>query len=151
MELVTVRRSLAGMWLVLAAGLALGACSTGPPMSSPGVSTTTTVPSSTTTSPSLAANARGDVATPAVCRRNSAGLWVWQGTVTNSNATRRAYRIIVDFTDSTATVEQTKTVIVPPLAPGRTASWSVGGAAGMANIRCVIRSARFDQSFSVTG
>jgi hypothetical protein len=61
----------------------------------------------------------------------------------NKGTVRHAYTIIVDFTDSTATVEQTKTVSVPQLAPGGTASWSVGGAAGMANIRCVIRSARF--------
>jgi hypothetical protein len=147
-----------GVWLVLAAAApVLGACSTGPPTSSPGVSTTTSVPTSTTSTtsttspPGLAANARADVITPSVCRRDSAGLWVWKGTVTNSNSARRAYTIIVDFTDSTATVEQTKTVIVPPVAPGGTATWSVGGAAGMANIRCVIRSARFDQSLTAVG
>jgi hypothetical protein len=138
------RRSLAGLCLVLAAAVpVLGGCSTGAVKVSAGVSTQTSAPGSSTIPPSLAANARTDVTTPSVCRRDAAGLWVWKGTVTNKSAAPHAYTIIVDFTDSTATVEQTKVVGVPTVAPGGSATWSVGGAAAMADIRCVIRSARF--------
>jgi hypothetical protein len=134
-----------------AGGVLLGACSSTPASTA---STTTTSASTTTSTPTTtsattttvpfneATNARSDVTTPSVCRPNAAGLWVWTGTVTNKGTTAHNYVITVDFTDSAATVEDTKIVTVRSLAPGKTANWSVEGAAGLGGVLCVIRSAR---------
>jgi hypothetical protein len=144
-----MRRSLVGASLALvAAGPLLGACASAPAKASPAVSSPagaaeTPLGASSTIPAGLAANARADVTAASPCHPDAAGTWMWSGTVTNRSSALHSYRIIVDFTDSTATVEQTKIVTVAGLDPGRTAGWSVGGAPGMANIRCVIRSARF--------
>jgi hypothetical protein len=147
---VSRRHSLSVALLVTAgAGVMLGACSSTPASSASTTTAQTTTSAPTTTSGATttvpfneATNARSDVTTPSVCRPNAAGLWVWTGTVTNKGTKAHTYTIIVDFTDSSATVEQTKVVTVKSLAPGKTVGWTVDGAAGLGGILCVIRSAR---------
>ncbi len=141
------RRLLAGA-LALASAALLGACSSAPSSAGPGTSTSTssststTTPGATTTTFDQATNARADVTTPSACHRVSTGAWLWNGTVTNRGHVTNTYTIIVDFTDAAATVEDTKVATVRGLAPGRTADWTVSGAAGRAAVTCVIRSAR---------
>lgn len=105
--------------------------------------TTTTTAGTTTTSPALRYNARSEVSTPQPCRQDAAGAWVLRGTVTNRAAVRHRFTIVVDFTDTSATVEQTNVVQIPYVAPGKTVDWSTSGARGLAGIECVIRNARF--------
>ena len=118
--------------LVLAVAATLAACSSRSPRAG-------SLPPTTT---SISANAREDVTTVGSCSRDAAGLWVLDGAVKNRSDKRQSYTIIVDFTDVAATVEDTKTVSVPPVSPGGIATWSVSGAAGQEGIRCVIRTAR---------
>jgi hypothetical protein len=132
-----------------AAAVLLGACSSTPAGSTTSTSGTVTTSSTpgatsaaTTTTFDEALNARQDVSTDGVCQRSAAGVLVWHGTVTNGGVVHHSYRIIVDFTDESATVVQTKVVTIVGLAPGRTAGWSVSGAAGRSDILCVIRNAR---------
>jgi hypothetical protein len=140
-------RRLLGGALTLASAALLGACSSTPSSAGPGTSTSTssststTTPGATTTTFDQATNARADVTTPSTCHL-AAGAWVWNGTVTNRGHVTNTYTIIVDFTDAAATVEDTKVATVRGLAPGRTADWTVSGAAGRAAVTCVIRSAR---------
>ncbi len=146
----------AGVLVVAGAGSLLGACSSSSPGASdqttsphvttttssvPGFSTKISVPGSTTPPFSEATNARQDVTTSA-CVQNSASLWALSGTVTNRSSDSHTYTIIVDWVDAGDTVQQSKIVTVPSLAAGKTLAWSASGAAGLKDIRCVIRSAR---------
>jgi hypothetical protein len=87
-----------------------------------------------------AKNARKEVA-PGACVDGGAKGWSFQGTVTNSTATRRGYSITVDFiTVPGDTVMATRVITVPPVAPHATANWSVGGAVpGEQHLTCVVR------------
>jgi hypothetical protein len=132
MRTLSRRRAVFDAWLMLAVAATLAACSSRSPRAG-------SLPPTTT---SISANAREDVTTVGSCSRDAAGLWVLDGAVTNRSDKRHSYTIIVDFTDIAATVEDTKTVTVPPVSPRGIATWSVSGAAGQEGIRCVIRTAR---------
>jgi hypothetical protein len=133
-------------WMVIAgAATLLGGCARTSAATHTSTTATrgrTSVPSKTTVPFNAATNARSDVATVGTCHKESSGLWAWNGTVKNSSTARHTYTIIVDFTDSVDTVEQTKIVTVSSLQPGKVAAWSVRGARGTTNTTCVIRSAR---------
>jgi hypothetical protein len=135
------RRRYPAVLLVAGTGSLLGACSSSPATSPPGQTTQSTA--STTTVPfDQATNARADVTTPSACQKDAAGAWAWAGTVENKTAATHTYTIIVDFTDAAATVEDSRTVIIPSVAPGKTMNWTVTGASGKSGVLCVIRSAR---------
>jgi hypothetical protein len=141
------------MLAVLALAVALTAC-TGPSHSASNKSTTTTshVPISfgpTTTATTVfvpkydpAKNARRDVS-PGACVNAGDKGWSFKGTVTNSSAASRGYSIAVDFiTVPGDTVQATRVVSVPKIAPHYTKKWSVTGAApGQKNLTCVVRQA----------
>jgi hypothetical protein len=151
------RSAIGAVVLLAAAGIGLAACSNGvadggkggtgtpttfTPVTVSGADPTgVTIPSSQIIPYSKATNARPDVTASAQCLRSPRGLWTWSGTVTNTTSRRHTYLIIVDFTDAVATVEATKVIQVIVTA-GRTAHWSVDGAAGQTGIECVIQSAR---------
>ena len=87
-----------------------------------------------------AKNTRKDVA-PGACTDGGSKGWSFQGTVTNSSASRRGYSITVDFiTVPGDTVMATRVITVPRVAPHATANWSVGGAVpGQQHLTCVVR------------
>jgi hypothetical protein len=133
--------------------VALSGCSGGGSHSASTGTTTTTSHASeasiapTTTSTSVvvpaydpAKNARRDVA-PGACVDGGTKGWSFQGTVTNTTATRRGYSITVDFiTVPGDTVMATRVITVPTVAPHATADWSVGGAVpGEQHLTCVVR------------
>jgi hypothetical protein len=138
---------------IILLAVALSGCSGGGSHSaSTGTTTTTrhasaTSIASTTTSTSVivpaydpAKNTRKDVA-PGACTDGGSKGWSFQGTVTNSSASRRGYSITVDFiTVPGDTVMATRVITVPRVAPHATANWSVGGAVpGQQHLTCVVR------------
>ncbi len=144
-------QTVAAAAVVLLSATSLGACTSGGPAAGGSTSLATTTSTSTsttigaqatTTTFDEATNARPDVVAVPPCRRDAAGAWEWTGTVSNKTAEAHTYTIIVDFTDSAATVEDTKKVVVHGLPAGHSASWTVSGATGKTAVTCVIRSAR---------
>lgn len=134
------RRAGRALAAVAAGALLLAACSSSP--SSTGSTTSTTSSGSSTTAGGGGTNARSDVTTSGSCSQDAAGAWSWSGTVNNPTGGSLTYTIIVDFTNSVATVVQTKTVVLHGVAGHGSASWSVSGASGHSGIVCVIRSVR---------
>jgi hypothetical protein len=142
---------LAALVGVAAGASLLAGCSSSPPASSaktsstasgsPGYSTEVSVPGQQSPPYSAATNARPDVTT-SVCAQDTAGAWVLNGTVTNRTSATHTYTIVIDWIDKGDTVQQSKVVTVPSLAPRKTLSWSVSGASGLSGIQCVVRSAR---------
>jgi len=108
---------------------------------SPGNSTSTTtstiaVPTSVPYNPLL--NARADVTTE-LCLQGAHG-WTLRGTVHNGRSYARRYQIIVDYTSIPgSTVLDTRFVNIAVVASHQSVSWSATGAAGLANVNCVIR------------
>jgi hypothetical protein len=138
---------------IIVLGVALSGCSGSSSKAASTGTTTTSRPvaqgaiAPTTTSTSVlvpaydpAKNTRKDVA-PGACTDGGSKGWSFQGTVTNSAATKRGYSITVDFiTVPGDTVMATRVVTVPPVAPHTTANWSAGGAVpGQKNLNCVVR------------
>ncbi|MCK9899767.1 hypothetical protein CC117_01545 [Parafrankia colletiae] len=79
------------------------------------------------------------------CDRSDDGEWLFDGTVNNRGKKPRAYSIVVDFvTDEGSTAIDTRIVKVPGVRPGSSADWSVAGAEGRDDLRCVIRNVQFD-------
>jgi hypothetical protein len=150
--LKTLHKRTGAMAAVLVAVVLAGCSGGGSHSASTGTTTTTShaaVPSiaPTTTSTSVvvpkydpAKNTRKDVV-PGACTDGGSTGWSFQGTVTNSAATRKGYSITVDFiTVPGDTVMATRVITVPPVAPHATADWSVGGAVpGQTHLTCVIR------------
>lgn len=57
----------------------------------------------------------------------------------------RSYSIVIDFVaDEGSAVVDTKIVKMSGVRPGSSADWSVAGAEGRDDLRCVIRNVQFD-------
>ncbi len=86
-------------------------------------------------------NARKEVRAGA-CKDHGAKGWQLTGTATNPSKSARGYSIVVDFLSRKGdTVLDTKVVEVAKIAPKESARWSATGAAGQAQVSCVIRQA----------
>ena len=136
--------SSAGVPLV-ALPLLLGACSSGGAASSrlgAGSASTTVAGGSTvpTSIPfSTAKNARQDVTTTGACTQVK-GVWVLEGTVTNSAKKARRYQIVVDFVSQPGdTVLYTKVINTDLVRPKASLVWSARSIPGLAQVACVIR------------
>ena len=136
------KRTVPGMTalvFIVAAPLALAACSSGGTKPSAGGTSqdrATTVP----TDPRLTVKnddaARKDVVVTSCA--NGAGSWVAKGTVTNSTAAKATYEIEIVYTDSASTVlgvEQTSVSPSPKQSLSWTTSWPSTRATG---VHCVL-------------
>ncbi|MGD0375752.1 MAG: hypothetical protein ABSB01_14355 [Streptosporangiaceae bacterium] len=150
------RLAVSGVVIPMAVACALAGCGgSSPAASSPATSATSRAPAHSATSPTTGAaapsvtvpkyvaaeNARKDVAASS-CKHDGAKGWLLKGTLTNSSSSARSYSIVIDFVSSKGdTVLDTKVVRVRRVAPKASAHWSAIGAAGQANVTCVIRQA----------
>ncbi|MEX5636878.1 hypothetical protein [Parafrankia sp. FMc2] len=79
------------------------------------------------------------------CDRSHDGEWLFDGTVNNRGKEPRAYSIVIDLvTDEGSAVIDTTIARVSGARPGSSADWSVAGAQGRDDLRCVIRNVQFD-------
>ena len=144
------RLSVSGAAIAVPLALALAACgASSPSASAPASAPASSAPAApVATAPAVkvpkyvaADNARKYVAAQ-TCKQDGRKGWQLKGTVTNSSSAARGYSIVVDFVATKGnTVLDTKVVHVHPVAPRSSAHWSALGAAGQANVTCVIRQA----------
>jgi hypothetical protein len=108
--------------------------------------TSTSSPAGTTTTlpvDNLHFNARDQV-TPTSCVHTN-NAWTSEGIVVNPKSYPERVQVVLNFVDSGATVIAIKVVTVPRLAPSASYHWSVTGASGATNLRCIVQFAQAHQ------
>ena len=102
-------------------------------------SSSTTTSSTTTIPYNIKYNARQDASEGSCLQK--AGRWVITGGLINSGSVNRKYQILVDFVTPTGgTVEDSATLEVAKLKPGKQLNWTLSSKTGIASANCVITS-----------